>query len=943
MDGYQEFLLSVRRDINCLCDNDRAVRRGAVVKLEKALLSGGKTQVAPAYLQRLFLEELHKPLFRMFADQGEKCREVSLSMTLRFSDLLPVQEVENVLPLLLAALLGRFRSQPFPEQSEELRLEALRVLSHLFDVCKEKLNPFASDILDALSKALTDSCPDAKKECCEITKKVSQYFDAERVSRAANPLVGSLLANLKHQQWKVRRATLESIGALLLQEATMMDHMEDVLPHLNALLNDRTPGVRQSLAETLERWLIKGLSFRVLPASNNFDDDGPEGFEKFESRLLILLLGVAADEEAEQAGCLEKVSDLKEEIHRVSKISPKLQKLLVGGTILNNLDRLVDVLEGVKELQLIRTDKWAEEVQRDWRRLRKASEAVRNDPDLVAACIDVSRGEAIKFAGEDVRSEKEIMLAAMQFDVSLCRYARGSLHLDREFLMAILRTKGLLGRYSGWFRWQSSPELCSDYEFLLAMMEEDGASFRVVSENLRSNETLARVAVEACPSAFRFASETLRRDRRFASMATRLDPLNLEFVDENLRADRAFVLAALEQRPIHQVRSGVGNSILKHLSQELREDLEIVSKALHWISPYLIERELQHTSSKVRTHPELQKLVPRNYLSRNGTRGPYTGGCEPVRVRPTTMKAAKEETEEETQQLPSFWLELVKLDPFALRCLNEDARQDKQVVMTAVKGSGFVLQYASAALKEDVEVVKAALKQNIWAYDYVPETLRGDKEIALLAFRLYGKRLPKKLLNHKEIVVGAIALGGLERVAALKHEVLLKRAAKEREREEARRKAKEAREGKAEGYMEQEILEFFFPASRRKVKIQSVKIQRLLLLLTMPVFCLFCLELRADLGLVYRTPGTPVGHIPTLTGKARALCGWKITSTVDHDLCEDAFEQHFTSGSWKPDAMDHGNQRICCQVVAGDAGGGQQTHRTLSGCGVSSPLQGSRR
>ena len=26
---------------------------------------GGKTQVAPAYLQRLFLEELHKPLFRM--------------------------------------------------------------------------------------------------------------------------------------------------------------------------------------------------------------------------------------------------------------------------------------------------------------------------------------------------------------------------------------------------------------------------------------------------------------------------------------------------------------------------------------------------------------------------------------------------------------------------------------------------------------------------------------------------------------------------------------------------------------------------------------------------------------------------------------------------------------------------------------------------------------
>ncbi|CAK9015368.1 Dynein axonemal assembly factor 5 (HEAT repeat-containing protein 2) [Durusdinium trenchii] len=318
MDGYQEFLLSVKRDINCLSDQDRTVRRGAVVKLEKTLLSGGKAQASPEYVQKLFLEELHKPLFRMFADQGEKCREVSLSMTLRFTDLLPVSEVENVLPLLLAALLGRFRSQPFPEQSEELRLEALRVLSHLFDLCKERLNPFASDILDALSKALTDSCPDAKKECCEITKKVSQYFDAERVSRACSPLVASLLANLKHQQWKVRRATLESIGALLLQEAPMMDHMEDVLPHLNVLLNDRTPGVRQSLAETLERWLLKGLNFRV-PSSNSFDDDGPEGFDKFEPRLLILLLGVASDEEAEQVGAvalggLERVAVLKHEV-----------------------------------------------------------------------------------------------------------------------------------------------------------------------------------------------------------------------------------------------------------------------------------------------------------------------------------------------------------------------------------------------------------------------------------------------------------------------------------------------------------------------------------------------------------------------------------------------------------------------------------------------------
>lgn len=319
MDGYQEFLLTVRRDLNCLTDSDRGLRRGAIVKLDKTLLSGGKTP--PEFVRRFFLEELHKPLFRMFADQTEKCRELSIMMTRQLVDIVPVADLENVLPLLLAALLGRLRTLPFPEQSEELRLEALRLLSHVFDICKERLNPFASDILDGLSKALTDTCPDAKKECCEITKKVTLYFDAERVGRAGGPLIASLLANLRHQQWKVRRATLDSLGALLSLEAPMLDHMEEAMPHLNLLLADHTPAVRQCLAECLERWLLRGLGFRPLLVTAFEDDGGPVGFEKYEHRLLLLLLGLVADEDAEQVGPLalgglERVAALKQEVLR---------------------------------------------------------------------------------------------------------------------------------------------------------------------------------------------------------------------------------------------------------------------------------------------------------------------------------------------------------------------------------------------------------------------------------------------------------------------------------------------------------------------------------------------------------------------------------------------------------------------------------------------------
>mmetsp|Transcript_26674 Transcript_26674/g.61372 ORF Transcript_26674/g.61372 Transcript_26674/m.61372 type:complete len:926 (-) Transcript_26674:17-2794(-) len=316
MDKYEEFLLTVRRDINCLQDGDKVVRRNAIVRLERALSPGGKTP--REFATRLFLEELHKPLFRLFSDQGDKSRELSLTIVSGFAAELDLDSLENLLPLLLRALLDRVNTQPFPEQSEELRMEVLHLLGKLFDRCQTRLDPFAASIIDAVAKALTDTCPDAKKECCDIVKKMSTYFQEERISRAAVPLLAALLGNLKHQHWKVRRATLDCLGAMLSLQAPSLDHMEEVIPHLSAMLTDRTVAVRLSLAECLEKWLLKGLCFKQ-PALTSFDDDlGLTGFDKFEARLIMLLLGTVADEETVQVGAvalaaLEKVAALKQE------------------------------------------------------------------------------------------------------------------------------------------------------------------------------------------------------------------------------------------------------------------------------------------------------------------------------------------------------------------------------------------------------------------------------------------------------------------------------------------------------------------------------------------------------------------------------------------------------------------------------------------------------
>ena len=127
---YEEFVMTVRRDINCL-SGDRNLKRNALVRLD-SIVKGGN--VSDEVLCRLFVEELHGPLFRLFCEASEKCRELSLSMTRRFIDVVPLESLAILLPLLLSALLGRFRPLPFPEQSEELRLDALQLLGVLHAV-----------------------------------------------------------------------------------------------------------------------------------------------------------------------------------------------------------------------------------------------------------------------------------------------------------------------------------------------------------------------------------------------------------------------------------------------------------------------------------------------------------------------------------------------------------------------------------------------------------------------------------------------------------------------------------------------------------------------------------------------------------------------------------------------------------------------------------------
>jgi hypothetical protein len=88
-----------------------------------------------------------------------------------------------------------------------------------------------------------------------------------------------------------------------------------------------------------------------------------------------------------------------------------------------------------------------------------------------------------------------------------------------------------------------------------------------------------------------------------------------------------------------------------------------------------------------------------------------------------------------------------------------ELRNNKEVVLEAVKQNGGALEYASMELRNDKEIVLEVVKQNGYTLRYASEELRGDKEVILEAVKQNGNTLQfasEELRNDKEVVLEAI-------------------------------------------------------------------------------------------------------------------------------------------------------------------------------------------
>jgi len=257
--------LCTQRDLNCLADPDRSTRKRTLEKLAKDVAAGAGKPVFTAELVKRNLDLLHKPLLKCVRDPAEKCRELSVTILSALLPLVNAADVEAVAGETLAGIRERIGVVPQAEESEEVRLELLRLTKAVLEAQPSTVRDHVDPVAAILEKSSYDKFPDVKKLASEVTVWLCAQKEAVHLKDYCPGLNKALLLNLTHQQQKIRVAALQAVGAVVVLNPSTL---KEALPCVAKLNLDRTHQLRQQVLHVMATWLKaldRGEASKILP------------------------------------------------------------------------------------------------------------------------------------------------------------------------------------------------------------------------------------------------------------------------------------------------------------------------------------------------------------------------------------------------------------------------------------------------------------------------------------------------------------------------------------------------------------------------------------------------------------------------------------------------------------------------------------------------------
>ncbi|XP_065191202.1 dynein axonemal assembly factor 5-like [Sycon ciliatum] len=284
----EEIIQKLRRDINCLAENDRTAKRRALEKLSKETVGkAARGEISPAVVCAVYEEALLKPVLRILSDSVERCRCLAVDIIDKFLDIVLYSSLKRTLPYIIPSLVDRLgvpQQQQVTEPSEELRLTMVEVLMKLITVADERsrldcsttngpaehahlLSAYMDDLTNILVRALVDPFHDVKKVSCQCVQRLAAAIPRQ-FNMQAESFIKPLTQCLAHQHSKVRVEALHAMCTTILHGPVKC--IEDSLSPFGQKAFDQTPAVRIALLECVARILreyVDRYSFhhRLLP------------------------------------------------------------------------------------------------------------------------------------------------------------------------------------------------------------------------------------------------------------------------------------------------------------------------------------------------------------------------------------------------------------------------------------------------------------------------------------------------------------------------------------------------------------------------------------------------------------------------------------------------------------------------------------------------------
>ncbi|MFN5642548.1 MAG: DUF4116 domain-containing protein [Sphingobacteriales bacterium] len=167
-------------------------------------------------------------------------------------------------------------------------------------------------------------------------------------------------------------------------------------------------------------------------------------------------------------------------------------------------------------------------LRRDPYCFRHAGEVIKNEKDIILAALS-AYPDAFLYAAEELQNNKEFLLNCIKINPEVCEFISSTFQNDQEIIQYAVSCDGMSLQYA-------SEELKNNREIVLTAITKNGMSIQYASLKLRDDIDIVSAAKNSAGTrVLKYASERIRGDNTFVDdIKSRNENINNDFDIDNL-------------------------------------------------------------------------------------------------------------------------------------------------------------------------------------------------------------------------------------------------------------------------------------------------------------------------------------------------------------------------------------------------------------------------